>query len=301
MIHLKSDKEIERLRASADLVGRTLGEVATHIAPGVTTARLDAIAEEFIQDHGAKPAFKGYRVGREVFHSTLCTSVDDAVVHGIPDNTPLLEGQIVSVDCGVLLDGYYGDSAYTFAVGQISGDVRHLLTTTYEALMLAVGKSVAGNRLGDIGAAIQNHCEAEGYGIVKDLVGHGIGRSLHEDPQVANYGRPGTGRKLKPGLVICIEPMINMGTAEVHTESDGWTVCSADGKPSGHYEHMVLVAPGKAQVLTTFEYIEQALTRSASGRLPYDLPKSAPEITKKDSPANKLHTRLVNQPVNPAL
>ena len=259
MIHLKNDREIERLRTSADLVGRTLGAVASALKPGVSTLELDAIAETFIRDHGATPAFKGYKVGREVFPATLCTSVNDEVVHGIPDNTVLEEGDIVSVDCGVLLDGFYGDSAFTFAVGTIADETQQLLATTYDSLMRAVGQATTGKRLGDIGSAVQELCEERGYGVVKDLVGHGIGRSLHEDPQVPNYGRAGSGRKLKTGLVICIEPMINLGTAYVRTEGDGWTVKTADRMPSAHYEHMVVVRPGEAEVLTTFQYIEEAL------------------------------------------
>jgi methionyl aminopeptidase len=265
MVHLKNDKEIDRLRASADLVGRTLGEVASHIAPGVTTNELDKIAEEYIRDHGAEPAFKGYRVGSLVFPATLCTSVNDQVVHGIPTNEPLKEGDILSADCGVIMDGFYGDSAYTFAIGHISDDTRALLTTTYESLMLAIGQATTGKRLGDIGAAVQNHCEARGYGVVKDLVGHGIGRNLHEDPQVPNFGRPGSGRKLKTGLTMCIEPMINRGTASIRTEGDGWTVKTSDALPSAHYEHMIAVRPGEADILTTFRYIEAALDE-----LPYE-------------------------------
>lgn len=265
MVHLKSDKEIERLKASADLVGRTLGEVAARVAPGVSTAELDKVAEEFIRDHGAEPAFKGYRVGHLVFPATLCTSVNQQVVHGIPTDEPLKEGDILSADCGVFLDGYFGDSAYTFAVGQIDEETRNLLTTTYESLMLAIGEATTGKRLGDIGAAVQRHCEARGYGVVKDLVGHGIGRQLHEDPQVPNFGRPGSGRKLKTGLTMCIEPMINRGSAGVRTEGDGWTVSTADSLPSAHYEHMVAVRPGEAEVLTTFRYIEEALDE-----LPYE-------------------------------
>ncbi|MDA0684798.1 MAG: type I methionyl aminopeptidase [Bacteroidetes bacterium] len=269
MVHLKSDKEIERLRASADLVGRTLGEVAALVRPGVSTAELDKVAEEFIRDHGAEPAFKGYRVGSLVFPGTLCTSVNDQVVHGIPDDRPLEEGDVLSADCGVLLDGFYGDSAYTFAVGDISDEVSALLSTTYESLMLGIAQATTGKRLGDIGSAIQTHCEGRGYGVVKDLVGHGIGRQLHEDPQVPNFGRTGSGRKLKTGLTVCIEPMINRGTASVRTEGDGWTVKTADSLPSAHYEHMIAVRPGEADVLTTFRYIEEALDV-----LPYELTTS---------------------------
>ena len=259
MVHLKSEKDIEQLRASADLVGRTLGVVAAHVAPGVTTKELDRLAEEFIRDHGAEPAFKGYRVGSLVFPATLCTSVNDQVVHGIPNDLPLEEGDIFSADCGVVLNGWYGDSAYTFAVGQISDETKVLLTTTYESLMLGIAQATTGKRLGDIGAAVQAHCEARGYGVVKDLVGHGIGRNLHEDPQVPNFGRFGSGRKLKTGLTMCIEPMINRGTASVRTEGDGWTVKTSDSLPSAHYEHMIAVRPGEAEILTTFRYIEEAL------------------------------------------
>ena len=273
MVHLKSDREIALLRAAADLVGRTLAQVAARVEPGATTAELDEVAESYIRDHGAEPAFKGYRVGREVFPSTLCTSINDAVVHGIPSDDPLDEGDLVSVDCGVVLDGYYGDSAYTFAVGEISDENRALCSTTYESLMLAISRSVTGNRVGDIGDAVQSLCESRGYGVVRDLVGHGIGKSLHEDPQVPNFGRRGTGRKLKTGLTICIEPMINRGTASVRTEDDGWTIRTADALPSAHYEHMIAVRPGEAEILTTFEYIEAELDT-----LPYE-----------PQPASKLH------------
>lgn len=266
MVHLKSNRELELLRASADLVGRTLGVVASAVGVGVTTAELNVLAETFIQDYGATPAFKGYQVGLEVFPATLCTSVNDHVVHGIPNNVPLQDGDVLSVDCGVLLNDYYGDSAYTFAIGDISDDSRQLLTTTYESLLLGIEQATSGKRLGDIGAAIQAHCEAMGYGVVKDLVGHGIGRNLHEDPQVPNFGRPGSGRKLKTGLTICIEPMINRGTASVRTEGDGWTVMTADSLMSAHYEHTVVVRSGEAEVLTTFNYIEEALAE-----LPYKL------------------------------
>jgi methionyl aminopeptidase len=259
MVHLRSEREIEHLKVSADLVGRTLGEVAPYVAPGVTTAELDRIAESFIFDNGALPAFKGYRVGNELFPSTLCTSVNDEVVHGIPGNRVLGEGDIVSVDCGVIVDGFYGDSAYTFAVGEISEENRALCVATYESLLSGIDKAVEGNRLGDIGAAIQSHCETRGFSVVRDLVGHGIGKNLHEDPQVPNYGRQGTGRKLKSGLVICIEPMINRGGATVSTRSDGWTVRTSDGTPSAHYEHMIVVRGGEAEILTTFSYAESAL------------------------------------------
>ena len=259
MVHLKSTRELEYLRASADLVGRTLAEVARYIRIGVETAELDAVAEDFIRSNDAVPAFKNYRVGSNVFPSTLCISVNDAVVHGFPGPEKLLEGDLVSVDCGVVLNGYYGDSAFTFGVGAISPERAQLCRITYEALQKGIDVAVVGGRVGDISFAVQEHCEAFGYGVVRDLVGHGIGRSLHEDPQVPNFGRRGTGRKLKEGLTICIEPMVNMGTAEVQTDTDGWTVRTADASPSAHYEHMIAIRRGAPEVLTTFDYIEAAL------------------------------------------
>ncbi len=244
------------MRESADLVGRALAEVGRHVRPGVTTAELDAIAEDFLRSYGGVPAFKGYKVGKVIFPNTLCISVNDVVVHGIPDGYRLQEGDLISVDCGVQLDGYFGDSAYTFAVGETSEENVRLCRVTYEALYKGIEKAVVGNRLGDISNAVQTHCEGYGYGVVRDLVGHGIGRSLHEDPQVPNYGQRGKGKKLKDGLAICIEPMINRGTADVETDDDGWTVRAADGSPSAHYEHMVVCRRGAAEILTTFEYIE---------------------------------------------
>ncbi|ARA91806.1 MAG: type I methionyl aminopeptidase [Bacteroidetes bacterium] len=258
MVHIKSEREIDRLRASADLVGRALGEVARHIRPGVTTAELDAIAEDYLRTHNGRPAFKGYRVGNlPPFPGTLCVSVNDVVVHGIPGPYVLQEGDLLSVDCGVELDGYYGDYAYTFAVGSISEEKAALCRVTYEALLEGIARAVHGHRVGDISAAVQDYCESRGYGVVRDLVGHGIGRKLHEDPQVPNFGRRGTGRKLKEGMTLCIEPMINQRTPEVVTDPDGWTVRTADGLPSAHYEHMVVVRRGQPEVLSTFAYIEE--------------------------------------------
>ena len=257
MVHLKSQREIDRMRESAALVGRTLAEVARQIDIGVTTAELDAVAEEYIRSQGAEPAFKGYRVGQMVYPSTLCISVNDVVVHGIPGEYRIQDGDLLSLDCGVLLNGYYGDSAYTFAVGEISAENRELLTVTYEALMKGIEHAVVGRRVGDISHAVQTHCEGRGFGVVRDLVGHGIGKSLHEEPQIPNFGRQGTGRKLRDGLTICIEPMINRGTHDVATDPDGWTVRTADKQPSAHYEHMVVVRKGKAEILSTFDYIEE--------------------------------------------
>lgn len=267
MVHLKSSREIERLRNSADLVGRTLAEVGRIVRPGVKTSELDAVADAYIQAAGAKPAFKGYKVGGHVFPAALCISINDEVVHGIPGDRMLQEGDLVSVDCGVLLDGYYGDSAYTFAVGALDEAKQRLAQVTYEALHQGIAQAVAGNRVGDIAHAVQVHSETAGYGVVHDLVGHGIGRKLHEDPQVPNIGRAGTGRKLRAGLVICIEPMINQGTPEVETDPDGWTVRSADGLASAHYEHMVVVQNGAPEVLSTFAYIEDVIAP------PYRIPE----------------------------
>jgi methionyl aminopeptidase len=258
MIYYKTQEEIEILRESSLLVGKTLGTLAKLVEPGVTTLELDKVAEEFIRDNGGEPGFKGY----SGFPNTLCTSVNDAVVHGIPNNQPLKNGDIVSVDCGVLMNEFYGDSAYTFAVGEISNEVRQLLEVTKESLNKAVEMAVTGKRIGDIGHAVQSHAEGYGYGVVRELVGHGLGRNLHEKPEVPNYGKRGNGMKLKAGLVLAIEPMINMGTKEVETAKDGWTVVTADGKPSAHFEHDVAIAKGEPIVLSTFKYIEEALSKN---------------------------------------
>jgi methionyl aminopeptidase len=257
MIYLKTDAEIELLRASNLLVSKTLAEVAKYIEPGITTLRLDAIAEEFIRSHGALPAFKGYGG----FPATLCTSVNDEVVHGIPSGYTLREGDIISVDCGVVLDGFVGDSAYTFPVGEISHETKRLCDFTRESLEEGVKEAVVGKRVGDIGWAVQTKAESGGYSVVRTLVGHGLGRHMHESPEVPNYGRRGTGIRLNKGLVICIEPMINMGVKNTRTLDDGWTVKTADGRPSAHYEYAVAVREGKADVLTTFEYIKEVLEK----------------------------------------
>lgn len=268
MIHLKSDREIELMRASAELVGRALAEVAKEVQPGVTTARLDEIAETYLRDHGGRPAFKGYQVGNLMpFPGTLCISVDDVIVHGIPGDYVLQEGDLLSVDCGVELDGYFGDYAYTFGVGEISEEKAALCRVTYESLEAGIERAVVGNRIGDISHAVQSYCEERGYGVVRDLVGHGIGQRLHEDPQVPNVGRRGTGRKLKDGLTICIEPMINAGTGDVAVDEDGWTVRTADARPSAHYEHMVVVRRGQPEVLSTFEYIEAIVDAPYKARM----------------------------------
>jgi methionyl aminopeptidase len=255
MIYIKTDAEVELLRASNMLVSRTLAEVAGHIRAGVTTLELDTIAETFIRDHNALPAFKGYAG----FPNTLCTSVNDEVVHGIPSAYALKDGDIISVDCGVILDGYYGDSAFTFAVGEVRPEVLRLLEYTRAALDAGVKEAVAGNRLGDISHAVQSKAESGGYSVVRTLVGHGIGKHLHEGPEVPNFGKRGTGARLERNLVICIEPMINMGTKNTSVQSDGWTVRTGDGKPSAHFEYAVAVREGKADLLTTFEFIEEVL------------------------------------------
>ncbi len=256
MIYLKTDEEIELMREANQLVGRTLAEVAKMIAPGVTTKQLDKRAEEFIRDNGAIPAFLGYGD----FPGTLCTSVNENVVHGIPsDKTVLKEGDIISVDCGTKWKGFTGDSAYTFAVGEVSEDVLRLLRTTKESLYLGIEQAVAGKRVGDIGSAVQKYCEKKGYHIVRELVGHGIGRDLHEAPEIPNYGCPGRGKMLTEGMCICIEPMVNMGSKNVVFENDGWTVRTKTRKPSAHFEHCMAIREGKAEILSSFEFIKEVL------------------------------------------
>lgn len=257
MIHLKLPTEIAKIRSAADLVGRTHAEVAKALKVGVTTLELDKIAEDYIRTHNGRPAFKGYGFDRKnPFPGTLCISVNDVVVHGIPGAYALKEGDIVSIDCGVELDRYFGDYAYTYAIGEISEEKKELLEVTYDSLYVGINEAISGNRTGDIGAAIQQYCESRGYGVVRELCGHGCGKRLHEDPQVPNYGKRGNGKKLKDGLVICIEPMINAGTGKVTQDRDGWTVRTADKKPSAHYEHQLVCRRGKAEVLSTFEYIQ---------------------------------------------
>ena len=255
MIYLKTPDEIALLRASNQLVGKTLAEVAKYIKVGVTTLELDKIAEDFIRTNGAVPGFLGYGG----FPNTLCVSVNDQVVHGIPSNYALKEGDIVSVDCGVLQNGYYGDSAYTFCVGKVDEKVKKLLKITKESLSLGIDSAQHGNRVGDIGYAIQKHCQAAGFSVVRKLVGHGVGKNLHEDPEVPNFGKRGQGVLLKEGMVIAIEPMINMGNRDVVQEKDGWTIRTIDRKPSAHFEHTIAIRKGKAEILSTFDYIEEVL------------------------------------------
>lgn len=255
MIHYKTDEEIELIRESSLLVARTLAEVAKKIEPGVTSLELDKIAEEFIRDNGAIPAFKGLKG----FPNTLCISPNEQVVHGIPDNKHFEEGDIISVDCGVKKNGFFGDSAYTFAIGNVSEEVINLLKVTKESLYRGIAAAVAGRRLNDISYEIQKYCESFGYTVVRELVGHGIGRELHEAPEVPNFGKRGSGIKLQEGLVIAIEPMINMGKRQIVHGKDGWTIKTSDGKPSAHFEHTVAVRKDKADILSTFSFVEEVL------------------------------------------
>lgn len=260
MIFLKTEDEIELLRQANLLIGRTLAELAKIIKPGVTTLELDIVAEEFIRDHGAIPTFKGFpNPFGGPFPASICTSVNDVVVHGIPNNVPLKDGDIVSIDCGTKLNGFCGDSCYTFLVGEVSEEVKQLCKVTKEALYLGIEQAVAGHRLGDIGYAVENHCTSHSYGVVREFVGHGVGRDMHEDPQVPNYGKRGTGTMLKNGLCIAIEPMITMGSRQVFMDSDRWTIRTRDGKPAAHYEHSLAVRQGRAEVLSSFDEIEKIL------------------------------------------
>jgi len=258
-IFLKTEDEIELMRRANQLVGKTLGELAKHIKPGVTTLQLDKIAEEFIRDNGAIPTFKNFpNPYGGPFPASICTSVNDVVVHGIPDDkTVLRDGDIISVDCGTLLDGFNGDSCYTFCVGEVSDEIRQLLKTTKESLYLGIEQAVAGKHVGDIGYTVQNYCEAQGYGVVRELTGHGIGREMHEDPQIPNYGRRGNGAFLKAGMCIAIEPMITMGKRDIWLMDDRWTVKTRDGKPAAHFEHTIAIRRGKAEILSSFEEVEQ--------------------------------------------
>ncbi len=255
MIYYKTSAEVELIRESSLLVSKTLAQVASVLKPGMTTLQIDELAETFIRDHGAVPSFKNYKG----FPFTCCISVNDAVVHGFPNDRPLREGDIVSVDVGAYKNGFHGDSAYTFALGTITEEVSQLLEVTKTSLYLGIEKAVAGNRVGDISFAIQEYAEKKfKYGVVRELVGHGLGRHLHEEPQVPNYGKRGSGAKLKDGLVIAIEPMINMGVKEVWYDDDGWTVKTKDGLPAAHFEHTICIRRGKADILSSFDEIEAA-------------------------------------------
>jgi len=255
MIIPKTTEEIELMRESALLVSKTLGMLATEVKPGVTTLQLDKLAETFIRDHKGIPGF----LGLYDFPNTLCMSPNDQVVHGIPNNTPLEDGDIISIDCGVIKNDFYGDHAYTFPVGNVSPEISNLLKVTKESLYIGIKELEVGKRIGDVGFAIQKHCESHGYGVVRELVGHGLGRTMHEDPEMPNYGRRGRGKKIVEGMTVAIEPMINMGTKRIEQLKDGWTILTADRKPSAHFEHNVAVVNGKPELLSTFAYIYKAL------------------------------------------
>lgn len=255
MIKIKTREEIELMRESALIVSKTLGMLAKEVKPGVTTLYLDKLAEEFIRSQGAIPGF----LGLYDFPNTLCMSPNAQVVHGIPSNKPLVEGDIISIDCGALKNGFYGDHAYTFEVGEVAPETKKLLQITKESLYVGIRELKIGNRVGDVGFAIQNYCEKHGYGIVRELVGHGLGREMHEDPEMPNYGRRGRGKKFTEGMVVAIEPMINLGTHRIKQYSDGWTIKTADKKASAHFEHDVAIINGKPQLLSTFSYINEAL------------------------------------------
>jgi len=253
MVPIRTESEIDLIRHSSLLVAKTHGEISNWIEPGVSLKKLDLIAEEFIRSSGGVPAFKGYHG----FPNTLCISLNDVVVHGIPSDYELKEGDIVSVDCGVKMNDYFGDSAYTYAVGEISTSALQLLKKTLECLNVGILSAVEGNRVGDIGFAIQQCAEKAGYGVVRELVGHGVGKNLHEKPEVPNYGKRGSGIALKEGMVLAIEPMINQGTARIKQHRDGWTISTADKKLSAHYEHTVVVRKGKAEILSSFDFINK--------------------------------------------
>ena len=264
-IVLKSLEEIELIRESALIVSKTLGVLASEIKPGITTLELDRIAETHIRDLGAEPGF----LGLYDFPNTLCMSPNTQVVHGIPNNDPLQEGDIISIDCGALKNGFYGDHAYTFAVGEIDPLTEKLLQITKESLYEGIDVFRAGNRIGDMGFAIQQYCEKEGYGVVRELVGHGLGKTMHEGPEVPNYGKRGRGKKFVDGMVLAIEPMINRGTHRIKQLKDGWTILTADGKPSAHFEHNVALINGKPELLSTFHYIYEALGIQSEEEIPF--------------------------------
>ena len=255
MIIIKTREEIELMRESALIVSKTLGLLAKEIKPGITTLQLDKMAEEYIRDQGAIPGF----LGLYDFPNTLCMSPNTQVVHGIPNDKPLIEGDIISIDCGALKNGFYGDHAYTFAVGNIDTETEKLLQVTKESLYVGIREFKLNNRVGDVGYAIQKYCEDHGYGVVRELVGHGLGRKMHEDPEMPNYGKRGRGKKFVEGMVVAIEPMINMGTHRIKQHKDGWTITTLDNKPSAHFEHDVAIVNGKPELLSTFAYIYEAL------------------------------------------
>lgn len=255
MILYKTKEEIELIRKSSELVSQTHAALVPFLKPGVKTIKLDQIAEQFIRDNGGKPAFLKYNG----FPNTLCMSINEQVVHGIPGNYELREGDLVSIDCGVVMNGFYGDSAYSFAIGEVSPEVQKLIRVTKESLYKGIAMAIKGNRIGDIGFAVQQHAESNGFSVVRELIGHGVGRSLHEAPEVPNYGKRGRGPLIQEGLVIAIEPMINLGTKEVMQLKDGWTIVTRDKKASAHFEHTIAIVDGKAEILSNFEIIENIL------------------------------------------
>lgn len=258
MIFLKTEDEIDLLRSANQLVSQTHAEIAKVIRPGITTAQLDKLAEEFIRDHGAIPTFKGFpNPYGGPFPASICASVNDQVVHGIPNDEPLKDGDIVSIDCGTLLNGFCGDSCYTFCVGEVAEEVKQLLKVTKESLYLGIEAALTGKRIGDISHAVQSHCEKYGYGVVREFVGHGIGKEMHEEPQVPNYGRAGNGPLIKNGLCLAIEPMITLGSPKIGMMPDRWTIKTLDGKCAAHFEHTIAVHHGKAEILSSFEEIEK--------------------------------------------
>jgi methionyl aminopeptidase len=259
MIYLKTEDEINLIKESAQVLGKAHAEVANWVKPGVTTQKLDAVAEEYIRDFGGIPSFKGFNE----FPASLCISVNEVVVHGIPGSYFLKEGDIVSIDCGVKLNGFHSDSAYTYPVGEVSKEVMNLLTATKKSLYKGIDQAVDGLRIGDIGNAVQSYVEERGYSVVRELVGHGVGRDLHESPEVPNYGKRGKGIRLREGMVLAIEPMVNLGTKTVMQERDGWTIRTTDKKFSAHFEHTVVVRKGKAEILTTFDYIEKVTANTS--------------------------------------
>jgi len=255
MIIVKTKEEIELMRESALVVSKTLGMIAKEIKPGVTTSQLDKMAEAYIREQGAVPGF----LGLYDFPNTLCMSPNAQVVHGIPNNEPIVEGDIISIDCGAIKNGFYGDHAYTFAIGKIAPETERLLQITKESLYVGIREFKAGKRIGDVGYAIQQYCESHGYGVVRELVGHGLGKNMHEDPEIPNYGRRGRGKKFVEGQVVAIEPMINLGTHRINQHGDGWTITTVDNKPSAHFEHDVAIVNSKPELLSTFAYIYEAL------------------------------------------
>ena len=264
-IVLKSKEEIELLRESALVVSKTLGMLASEIVPGITSLELDRLAETFIRDHGAEPGF----LGLYDFPNTLCVSPNAHVVHGIPNNIPFEEGDIISIDCGAYKNGFYGDHAYTFQVGNIKSDIKKLLEITKASLYEGIKSFKEGNRIGDLGYAIQNYCEKEGYGVVRELVGHGLGKEMHEGPEIPNYGKRGRGKKFVNGMVLAIEPMINQGTHKIKQLKDGWSIMTEDGRPSAHFEHNVALIDGKPELLSTFQYIYDAIGISSIEENPF--------------------------------